>query len=531
MPAPGCGDGVLTPDEACDDGNRLSGDGCAADCSRTEPGFSCAAAGRNCSPIAVCGDGIVAVNEQCDDGNTGAGDGCSSLCLIEPGHRCSGQPSLCSPAICGDGVREGIEACDDGNPRPFDGCSAHCQVEPQCQAASCVSVCGDGLVIGEECDDGNRVDGDGCSAQCKREPGAVCLAQPVPELVNGQNVLRIPALFRDFSTTHADFGANACAARAPGALAANLQASGRPTLSAAPNAVAAACLSTAASFAEWYTDNANNAALVGELLLFDDGAGGYVNRFGADGQKFPAFDPAQQQRSFDGTPLFFPLDGSGSATELQPASIPTQFGVASPTPESTLFPGAANHDFAFTMEVQHRFRYSADTRASLTIGADDDVWIFLNGRLALDLGGTHDPLFGTLAIDAAQGTVTATVLDGASPSVVSVSSGFGLAPDSVAALSIFHAERKPPFSAFELQMTGFEPSVSQCFSVCGDGLLTLREQCDDGLNAGGYGACGPACVLGPFCGDGIIQTEFGESCDVGPGGDATCRGCRILPPR
>jgi len=26
------GDGVLHPDEACDDGNRLDGDGCAYDC-------------------------------------------------------------------------------------------------------------------------------------------------------------------------------------------------------------------------------------------------------------------------------------------------------------------------------------------------------------------------------------------------------------------------------------------------------------------------------------------------------------------
>src|SRR5262245_32257575 len=37
----GCGDGTLTDDEACDDGNTDSGDGCAANCLATEPGFSC----------------------------------------------------------------------------------------------------------------------------------------------------------------------------------------------------------------------------------------------------------------------------------------------------------------------------------------------------------------------------------------------------------------------------------------------------------------------------------------------------------
>src|SRR5215831_11570044 len=38
LPAPpGCGDGVLAKDEACDDGNTVSGDGCAANCLATEP--------------------------------------------------------------------------------------------------------------------------------------------------------------------------------------------------------------------------------------------------------------------------------------------------------------------------------------------------------------------------------------------------------------------------------------------------------------------------------------------------------------
>ena len=30
------------------------------------------------------------------------------------------------------------------------------------------------------------------------------------------------------------------------------------------------------------------------------------------------------------------------------------------------------------------------------------------------------------------------------------------------------------------------------------------------------------------CGDGIQQSEFGETCDVGPGGDGVCRGCRFI---
>src|SRR5512138_1257156 len=32
----GCGNGFVTPDEACDDGNNQSGDGCSADCRSAE---------------------------------------------------------------------------------------------------------------------------------------------------------------------------------------------------------------------------------------------------------------------------------------------------------------------------------------------------------------------------------------------------------------------------------------------------------------------------------------------------------------
>lgn len=44
----GCGDGILTEAEVCDDGNTQSGDGCAADCGAIEPGFVCSAVGQPC---------------------------------------------------------------------------------------------------------------------------------------------------------------------------------------------------------------------------------------------------------------------------------------------------------------------------------------------------------------------------------------------------------------------------------------------------------------------------------------------------
>src|SRR5512145_1138713 len=133
LPAPlGCGNQVLTKDESCDDGNTVSGDGCAANCLQVELGYSCVPAGQPCHQIARCGDSVLVFPELCDDGNKNDGDGCSSGCKVEIGFKCSSTPSQCEPTTCGDNNKEGAESCEDGNSMPFDGCSADCQNEPQC---------------------------------------------------------------------------------------------------------------------------------------------------------------------------------------------------------------------------------------------------------------------------------------------------------------------------------------------------------------------------------------------------------------
>ncbi len=63
-------------------------------------------------------------------------------------------------------------------------------------------------------------------------------------------------------------------------------------------------------------------------------------------------------------------------------------------------------------------------------------------------------------------------------------------------------------------------------SICGDGIRTYAEQCDDGAaNADAPDACRTDCEL-PRCGDGIVDT--GEDCDAGSG-DATCtKKCKLI---
>jgi cysteine-rich repeat protein len=146
-----CGNATVETGEQCDDGNKLSGDGCSASCQNETP--------------ESCGDGTVDAGEECDDGNTTAGDGCSATCTTE------------TAGVCGDGTVNTGETCDDGNTTDLDGCSATCQIEP---------VCGDSTVdVGEDCDDGNTTSGDGCSALCRDEV-VTTVCQTLPALPNGE---------------------------------------------------------------------------------------------------------------------------------------------------------------------------------------------------------------------------------------------------------------------------------------------------------------------------------------------------------
>jgi fibro-slime domain-containing protein len=541
---PNCGDGVLTDDEACDDGNTASDDGCAGDCLTITSGYSCAIPGQPCRPIARCGDGLVAASEQCDDGNAASGDGCSERCKVELGSQCSGEPSVCIPAECGNGVVEGAEACDDGNTTPFDGCSSLCLREPDCSGPSCTSDCGDGLVINEECDDGNNIDGDGCSKDCTIEDGFMCTRETACERVNGECILRVPVIFRDMSgdktTGHPDFQQGNCSALTLGVVQDQLDAEGRPVLADGRQA----CIQSADSFAQWYRDGSYDVTVIGSIVLWDNGMGGYVNRWGANGEKFTAWTqqgtineqpinamtdcttevchPCSYDQTidcfggtlleFDGNPLFFPLDDiTGPTADMDRAKVPAEYGYDAWPWEDEVFPGAPLHNFYFTSEVLYWFSYDADTNATLDFTGDDDVWVFVNGHLAVDLGGLHTPKSGSVTIDAQS------------------AAGFGLAAGNVYRIAVFHAERKKEGSSFKLTLSGFEATPSDCRAVCGDGVLSFGEECDDGENDGGYGECDPGCVLGEFCGDGIVNGP--EDCDNGPGGGPGCPNCRKLVAR
>lgn len=213
-----CGDGVLQPGEACDDGDVLDGMAassgtCNHDCTSSERcgnGITDAAMGEacddarapggcsdDCRSTGLCGNRLidVAFGEQCDDGELTAF--CTSLCrvsihgdgFVNPldvdaavpgGEQCDGDGLgqangwncewegcnfNCTRSRPGDGIVNALdgEECDDGDGSLADDCES-----ATCDANCTTTVCGDGYPnpLAEGCDDGNALNTDDCLTTC-----------------------------------------------------------------------------------------------------------------------------------------------------------------------------------------------------------------------------------------------------------------------------------------------------------------------------------------------------------------------------
>jgi fibro-slime domain-containing protein len=147
-------------------------------------------------------------------------------------------------------------------------------------------------------------------------------------------------------------------------------------------------ITNATTFGSWYNDEpAYNITIRGELPLLEDSATG-LSEFSSQ--------------------AFFPLDGVGHGNT----------------------PGQA-HNFHFTTEAHVSFEYVPGSGQRLTFTGDDDLWIFVNDELAIDLGGVHAPMTMTINFDARAAEL-------------------GLTAAGSYNMHIFHAERQTATSNFRL---------------------------------------------------------------------------------
>lgn len=61
-----------------------------------------------------------------------------------------------------------------------------------------------------------------------------------------------------------------------------------------------------------------------------------------------------------------------------------------------------NHNFHFTYEVHSKFTYSDPSGRQpmvFNFSGDDDVWVFINNKLVVDLGGVHSEVYSSINVD------------------------------------------------------------------------------------------------------------------------------------
>lgn len=178
----------------------------------------------------------------------------------------------------------------------------------------------------------------------------------------------LPVVFRDFKPLHTDFGCHMFGNGArPGLVMQNIGGDNKPTYNPQPPPPPPGWngsnpqITSANSFSDWYnTKNDINFEIASELLLTEIMPGIY---------------------SFSSN-NFYPLTGMGFGNNVTPNWA------------NEVYP---DKNGSFTTEIHTNFIY--EKGQTFNFSGDDDVWVYINGKLAMDLGGLHGPVQGAIMLD------------------------------------------------------------------------------------------------------------------------------------
>ncbi|WP_434421809.1 fibro-slime domain-containing protein [Nannocystis pusilla] len=178
----------------------------------------------------------------------------------------------------------------------------------------------------------------------------------------------LPVIYRDMKPMHVDFGCHMWGNGVrPTLVQPMLGGDGKPVYNPQPGPTLPGYggsnpqITSAASFSDWYnTKDGINVEIAGELELTEIQQGIW------------SFESEE----------FFPLTGQGFGNNV------TQNWAGETYPD---------RNGSFTTEIHTNFVYEAGQTFSFS--GDDDVWIFIDGKLAMDIGGLHPPAMGTIELD------------------------------------------------------------------------------------------------------------------------------------